>query len=473
MISTLSTRFINLFPLLGFALLCQILVAEQTKPNFIIIIGDDVGWDAFGCTGMKEARTPAIDQLANESTMMTRFYCSVSQCAPLRAELYTGLFPMNNGVLANARKEKRTGIKNIADHLNPLGYKVGLSGKKHFGLGTAKIDVIPGFPSNANGSNQIHSFDGVEDYISQAKKEGNSFCVVIGATHAHHPWDHGKESNYPVGKVNLRPHYIDTPAARQAVAKHAAEVEVLDQQVRETRELMKKMDLEKDTILIFLSEQGIAMPRGKWSPYEHGSRAICLAQWKGKILSRKTDALAMYCDIVPTLIDFAGGKNPGLDGKSLRKLWTSEKINNHRKEILISNVHPFWQKAIVTDSYKLIWTGHPEKEHIFSNFTSKSKFFSKPWIEWIEKAQNNQRVARKVDHILQPKAFELYNIVNDPYEIKDLSNLPENKKRIVTLKAKLKKLMTEYGESTTPPLETTPKTKKDKGKRRKIQKTSK
>jgi uncharacterized sulfatase len=380
---------------------------------------------------------------------------------------------MNNGVLANARKEKRTGIKNVADHLNPLGYKVGLSGKKHFGLGTAKIDEIPGFPSNANGSNQIHSFDGVEDYISQAKKEGNSFCVVIGATHAHHPWDHGKESNYPVGKVNLRPHYIDTPAARQAVAKHAAEVEVLDQQVRETRELMKKMDLEKDTILIFLSEQGIAMPRGKWSPYEHGSRAICLAQWKGKILSRKTDALAMYCDIVPTLIDFAGGKNPGLDGKSLRKLWTSEKINNHRKEILISNVHPFWQKAIVTATYKLVWTGHPERDHIWRNFNSKGKFFAKPWTEWMEKAKSNESAARKMERVLQPKAFELYNIVNDPYEIKDLSHLPENKKRIVTLKAKLKKLMTDCGESTTPPLETSPKTKKDKSKRRKIQKTSK
>jgi uncharacterized sulfatase len=380
---------------------------------------------------------------------------------------------MNNGVLANARKEKRTGIKNIADHLNPLGYRVGLSGKKHFDLGTAKIDEIPGFHSNANGSNQTHSFDGVEDYISQAKKEGNSFCVVIGATHAHHPWDHGKESNYPVGKVNLRPHYIDTPAARQAVAKHAAEVEVLDQQVRETRELMKKMDLEKDTILIFLSEQGIAMPRGKWSPYEHGSRAICLAQWKGKILSRKTDALAMYCDIVPTLIDFAGGKNPGLDGKSLRKLWTSEKINNHRKEILISNVHPFWQKAIVTATYKLVWTGHPERDHIWRNFNSKGKFFAKPWTEWMEKAKSNESAARKMERVLQPKAFELYNIVNDPYEIKDLSHLPENKKRIVTLKAKLKKLMTDCGESTTPPLETSPKTKKDKSKRRKIQKTSK
>ena len=123
-----------------FTLLASLLIhfpafGKNGGPNFIIIIGDDVGWDAFGCTGMKEARTPAIDQLASESSMMTRFYCSVSQCAPLRAELYTGLLPKNNGVLANAVKEKRTGVRNVADHLIPLGYEVGLTGKRHFGLG--------------------------------------------------------------------------------------------------------------------------------------------------------------------------------------------------------------------------------------------------------------------------------------------------------------------------------------------------
>ena len=90
----------------------------------------------------------------------------------------------------------------------------------------------------------------------------------------------------------------------------------------------------------------------------------------------------------------------------------------------------------------------------------------------MEKAKSNERAARKVERVLQPKTFELYDIVNDPYEIKDLSNLPENKKKIATLRAKLKKLMTDCGESTKPPLETAPKTKKDKGKRRKIQKTS-
>ena len=408
-------KFLNLILLSAFGFPCFPALAQKDSPNFIIIIGDDVGWDAFGCTGMEEARTPAIDQLASESTMMTRFYCSVSQCAPLRAELYTGLLPKNNGVLANAKKEKRDGVKNIADHLKPLGYKVGLSGKKHFGLGTAKIDLIPGFAPGANGSNQVHSFDGVEKYISQAKQESSSFCVIIGATHAHHPWDHGKESNFPTDRIQLRPHYIDTPTARQAVAKHAAEVEVLDQQVRETRELMKEMDLEKDTILIFLSEQGIAMPRGKWSPYEHGSRALCLAYWKGRILPRTTPALAMYCDIVPTLVDFAGGEDPLLDGKSLMGLWMEKEVKNHRDEVLISNVHPFWQKAIVTDTYKLIWTGHPEREHIWGNFNSKGKFFAKPWGEWMEKAKTNKTAARKMERILQPKTFD---VVSDPYKPK-------------------------------------------------------
>lgn len=451
--------------ILGVPFLCLAFsLSVQAKPNFIVILGDDVGWDAFGCTGMKEARTPAIDQLASESCMMNRFYCSVSQCAPLRAELYTGLLPFNNGVLANAKKEKRPDVKNIADHLQPLGYRIGLTGKSHFGLGKAKMDKIEGFSSNGNGSNQTHSFDGIRDYITKAKAAGDSFCVFICATHAHHPWDHGEEANFPTEGINLRPHYIDTPTARQAVAKHAAEVEVLDQQVRETREMMAGMKLEDDTILIFLSEQGIAMPRGKWSPYEHGSRALCLAHWKGHIPTGKTSALAMYCDIVPTLIEFAEGESPGLDGKSLKSLWTTKSRESHRDAVLISNVHPFWQKAIVTDTWKLIWTGHPEREHIFGNFNSKSKFFAKPWSEWTAAAKTDDAATQKVNRIIKPNEFELYNVVDDPYEMTNLATSPENKERVETMHTRLKKLMSDCGESLVP---TEPAQKKKRTKKKK------
>lgn len=420
-------------------------------PNFIVVIGDDVGWDAFGCTGTASARTPNIDKLAKTSCQMNRFYCSVSQCAPCRAELYTGLLPKHNGVLANAKKEPRPGVKNVIDRLGPLGYRVGLTGKLHFGLGKAKFDKIDGFSSNGNGSGQTHSLDGVRDYIKKAQAAEQSFCVFICSTHAHHPWDHGDEGLFPSGELAVRAHYVDTPKTRQAMAKHAAEVEVLDQQVGETLAMMNDMSLKEDTIFVFLSEQGIAMPRGKWSPYEHGSRALCLAHWPGKIAARETAALAMYCDIVPTMLDYAGGEAEGLDGRSLKALWSDPEISSHRDAAFISNVHPFWQKAIVTPQYKLVWSAHPAREHIWQNFTSKGKFFAQPWAEWTERAEGDEAAAGKLKRVLHPGVLELYDVVNDPYETRDLAGLDEHQERVKTLHRQLKDLMASVGEETEPP----------------------
>jgi len=425
-------------------------------PNFIVVIGDDVGWDAFGCTGTASARTPNIDKLAKRSCQMDRFYCSVSQCAPCRAELYTGLLPKHNGVLANAKKEPRPGVRNVIDRLGPLGYRVGLTGKLHFKLGEASFDKIDGFSPNGNGSGQTHSFDGVRGYINKAQADDKPFCVFICSTHAHHPWDHGGEALFPTENLKLRPHYVDTPTTRQAMAKHAAEVEVLDQQVGETLAMMKDMALQEDTIFVFLSEQGIAMPRGKWSPYEHGSRALCLAHWPGKIAPRKTSALAMYCDILPTFLDYAdenypGGEADGLDGRSLKALWSNPDIASHRDAAFLSNVHPFWQKALVTSQYKLVWSGHPARDHIWQNFTSKGKFFSRPWAEWTELAARDEAASEKVQRVLQPGVMELYDVLNDPYETQDLAGQAEHKERIQTMHRELKKWMAAVGEETEPP----------------------
>jgi uncharacterized sulfatase len=81
--------------------------------------------------------------------------------------------------------------------------------------------------------------------------------------------------------------------------------------------LLDDMQLAANTVLIFLSEQGTAMPNGKWSPYDYGTRALCLVRWPGEIEPAAVkDAVAMYCDVVPTLIDIAGGKAPAIDGRS-------------------------------------------------------------------------------------------------------------------------------------------------------------
>lgn len=441
-----------LFPLLAFnwfAVAWCTAVCAKEPPNFVIVLADDVGWDAFGCTGSPHAQTPHIDKLARESVFMNRLYTSVSQCAPLRAEFYTGLLPMHNGVLANSQKEERIGVLNIADHLRPLGYRVGLTGKSHFRLGKTQFDTIKGFPSNANGDIAEYDLSGVRSYIQEAQSNDSPFCIFICSVHAHHPWTVGDEAHFPDQHLKIPPHYANTPATRKAVAIHAAEVEEFDRQVGDTRAMLNELKLENDTILIVLSEQGIAMPRGKWSPYDHGSRAICIAHWPKHFAPQKTSVIGMYCDFVPTFLDLAGGRSTvPLDGKSLKSLWLGES-DRHRESALISNSHPFWQKAIVTDRYKLIWTGFPNEEHIHQNFAS-AKLFGKAWSEWKQQSNTDKTVAAKIEHVLHPKHYEIYDIQRDPYEIHNLADHEEHQNLKRKLLIELKQLLADAGESLEP-----------------------
>ena len=133
---------------------------------------------------------------------------------------------------------------------------------------------------------------------------------------------------------------------------------------------------------------------------------------------------------------------------NLKSLWLGESAK-HRQSAFISNVHPFWQKAIVTEQYKLIWTGFPEEDHIHSNFASK-KFFGKTWAEWNQLSQEDEAVAARIRHVLHPKRYELYDIQEDPYEVHNLAENPAHENLKMELLAELKQLMTDAGESLEP-----------------------
>ncbi len=433
----------------GLAMLSTSGRCADGKPNFVVVVADDVSWDAFGCTGSKHARTPHIDRLASQGLRFDNMYCAVSQCAPCRAELYTGLYPHHNGVLANAVKRAVPGVKNIVDHLTPLGYKVGLTGKGHFNRGTLKFAKILGFPANCNSSIADYSLEGVESFIKEAKGQESPFCVFICSIHAHHPWDLGDQQHFPHDTMQLPDHFIDGPMGREAIARHAAEVEQLDRQVGDTMAMLDRMKLADNTVLLFLSEQGTAMPRGKWTIYNYGCRALGIVRWPGRIAPRRTDAVTQYCDVAPTFIELAGGTPKGLDGQSMRRLWLGE-TGEHREFAFISNTNPVWQRSIVMKDYKLIWSPVRDGTYVFRNFSSPSKFFSKPWMEWQSRAQAGGDAKAKVDRLLLPDELELYRIDQDPFELRNLASDPQYAGRARQMLAQLKTYMTEVGDTEGP-----------------------
>jgi len=416
------------------------------KPNFVIVLADDVSWSSFGCTeGGLYTRTPNIDRLASEGVRFTNFFCSVAQCGPLRHELYTGLLPPTSGVYSNGIKPREK-YKNVGNYLGELGYMVGLTGKSHFN--TSDIQKIPGFESNANHSAPEWEMSGVKKFMKDSGEKGNPFCVVIGSVDAHHPWTVGEPSNFPLDQIVVPPHMLDTPVTREALAIHAAEVEVLDKQVGATMKLLDDLKLADNTVLIFLSEQGTALPNGKWSVYDYGTKALCLLRWPTKIKPAVTDAVAMYCDITPTLVDIAGGEVSQIDGKSLLPVLNGKTSSHRDRAYLIHQAGGYTQRAIRNKEYKLIWNPEQESDYYFRHLMEPTsrKFYAKVWQEWLQEAKTNPAAQTQIDRVVKHPEFELYNTTKDPWELNNLAGKSKYAKKVKAMHAQLNEEMAKLGD---------------------------
>ena len=243
---------------------------------------------------------------------------------------------------------------------------------------------------------------------------------------------------------------VDGPVTRENLAKHAAEVEDLDNQVGATMKLLDDMKLNDNTVLIFLSEQGTAMPNGKWSIYDYGTKALCLVRWPGEIKpAAVTDAVAMYCDIVPTLVDIAGGEAPATDGKSLLSVLKGETSDHREHAFLVHQSGGYTQRAIRNKEYKLIWSPEQENDYYLDVLMDpkSSKYFARSWREWVEKAKTDPDAQAKIDRVVKHPEFELYNIKNDPWELDNLANNPEYFQKVEEMHARLKADMEKLNDS--------------------------
>ena len=120
----------------------SIVIAADSKPNFVIIFTDDQGYGDLSCFGSTKIKTPHIDRMAEEGRKFTNFMVASPVCTPSRAALLTGCYPkrvgMHQGVLFPASTKGLNAEEHtIADHLSGQGYATACFGKWHLGLGFA------------------------------------------------------------------------------------------------------------------------------------------------------------------------------------------------------------------------------------------------------------------------------------------------------------------------------------------------
>jgi len=456
----------------------------RKPPNIILLMADDMGWGDTSFNGNPNLRTPNLDKMANAGLVFNRFYSAAPVCSPTRASVLTGRHPFRDRVFFAMVGDHPNALKPNDASLGLLmkraGYRTGFFGKWH--LGTMTTEVIDG-RYGGPGSEVLfsppweHGFDVVfatESRVptydpmirprSQAGSDPKRFPIeqpvegtqrfwwspldnpADGVFFGAHYWNEsgvvvkrklsGDDSRILVDEAidfinkenrSEQPFFaivwFHTPHLplvagekdRQAYGEHEffdrtyyGAVSALDREIGRLRKSLKDAGIADNTVLWFTSDNG---PEGlsdikpgqtgdlrgrKRSLYEGGIRVPGIVEWPERIAAGSTNNVpAVTTDIMPTVLDWAGIQLPvdrDLDGKSLDEIIQGDEDLRQSPIGFESQ----YQLAWVDDRYKLVF--------IPKNLDAEAK-----------------RAARHSQNPSVDFEFELYDIVNDPTESKNIA----------------------------------------------------
>ncbi|MCG6155495.1 sulfatase family protein [Rubinisphaera margarita] len=415
-------------------------VTAAERPNLVLIIADDCTYSDLGTYG-GQAKTPNLDALAAEGMKFTQCFQSAPMCSPTRHNIYTGLFPVKSGAYPNHTFAKK-GTKSIVHDLKPLGYRVHLSGKRHIG----PVEVFPfEYSGKSNPDMQV-----INTLFQECKADEQPFCLIACSNEPHTPWNKGDASQYDPDELEFPPYLVGTPHVREQFTKYLAEITYFDSQIGEIVDLLEKHGLEDDTLVMVLSEQGNSLPFAKWTCYEAGVASGMVVRWPGRVKpGSETDAMVEYVDILPTFVEAAGGNiRKTLDGKSFLPVLQGER-DDHKKVTYslmttrgINNGSEYYPiRSARNEQFRLIWNLSPDVT--FQNACTESSEFKS--MEQAAASGNEQ--ARELTEKYQHRPeYELYDVVNDPHNMRNLAGEKEFDGEMASLRKSLEAWMADQGD---------------------------
>ena len=331
----------------------QALLALGKQPNVIVILCDDLGYGDVGGFGFEDSvtYTPNIDRLAEQGVRLTRFLVPTPYCAPSRGSLLTGRYPHRTGVVYNPTPDQ--GINDyglspeettLGEVLGAGGYRTACVGKWHLGHKPRFLPIRQGFdyylgilysndmrPVQLVENEEVVEYPVVQahltrryteasiDFMRRAVTAKQPFFLYLAHAMPHKPLAASEDFYTPETPDNL---YEDV-------------IRELDWSVGQIQKTLKRLAIDRDTLLIFTSDNGATYGgdngglRGKKATsWDGGLRVPFIARWPGHIPAGIVNPnLAASVDLLPTILNVAGLSLPSdrvIDGKDLWPLLSSE-----------------------------------------------------------------------------------------------------------------------------------------------------
>jgi N-sulfoglucosamine sulfohydrolase len=439
--------FLPAIILLGAASAAAAPEEKPKPPNLVIFLSDDHTAQDSSVYGSPEVGTPQMKRLAAAGMTFENCFAASPTCAPSRAALLTGLMPARNGSEAN-HSAPRKDIRKLPAYFQELGYEVVAFGKVAHYRQTADY----GFDHFQHIG--FHEDAAVPEALKwlEARQSDKPLCLFVGTNWPHVPWPREPEGHDPAA-LTIPANQVDTPLTRRARACYYAAISHMDRELGQTYDLARKK-FGDHLFFLHFSDQGAQWPFAKWCLYDQGLRSPLIAVWPGKITpGTRTRAMVSLVDVLPTLLDVAGGKPPEtLDGRSFTAVLRGG-TDTHRDRIHAThsgdgdfNVYP--SRCLRDSGWKYILNLHPEFQ-FGTHITMAGEEGSGYWKSWVEKASHDGAAAAKVGRYRSRPAEELYDLRNDPLEQHSLHAAPAHAARLATMRADLKQWMESQGDKAT------------------------
>jgi N-sulfoglucosamine sulfohydrolase len=247
------------------------------------------------------------------------------------------------------------------------------------------------------------------------------------------------EVEYDPADVVVPDFLPDIPECRAELAQYYQAVSRVDQGVGRLVEHLKRAGRYDNTVVIYISDNGIAFPGAKTTLYEPGMNLPCIVRTPGqRNRGIASDALVNYADLAPTILDMAGAMPNGYEfhGRSFRPVLEREHAEDWDTTFASHTFHEitmYYPMRVVRERrYKLIWNLAHGLEYPFAS----DLWASATW-QGTLKGGRTHYGKRTVDAYLHRPAFELYDLQDDPHEVKNLADDPSHKAKLDQMKARL------------------------------------
>ncbi len=445
-------------------------ISSQSKEplNILLFTADDLDKHSLGCYGSKvEDISPNIDKFASEALMFNHAYVNNSICAPSRGILATGLYGHNSGIMGFMKMSPDCKTPLIMEVMREHGYQVGVLSKVNHSTPkeSFKWDFVYTRQQLGDGRNPGLYYNKAKDFFDMARNEGNPFYFMVNSDDPHRPFfvpgqelkgGMAKPSRiYTPEEIEVPGFLPDLPDVRRELSYYYNSAKRLDDTFGKVMQALDESGFRENTLVIFMSDNGIALPFAKCDNYHASSRTPWIARWPGVIKAGTVndEHLISGVDYYPTILEASGIKIPAqLDGKSRLPLYRGKRQKNDaivftqidnkaggKVMPMRSNASPMRGVQTLNHLYIFNAWAYTEVMHYTNNEGITMKAME-------EAAQSNQEIKSRVDLFRRRQPDEFYDIKKDPDCLNNLISDPKYSGEIHKMRTELEKWMKKYSD---------------------------